>query len=130
VELRVASTPELVIEAENSTWSLSEGKAVFTGKVTATRGSLLLTCDSLEVQHDDGGEVQIALALGNVEIQREGWKATGGRATLDQGEGSLILTESPRLEEGGNWLVGERIRVFLEGERVECERCKLSIGAP
>jgi lipopolysaccharide transport protein LptA len=130
VELRVAGTPELVIEAEQSTWSMGEGKAVFSGKVIATRGSLVLRCDQLEVQHTPEGEVLFALALGHVEISREGWTATGGRATLDQEQGSLVLTESPRLEEGGNRLVGERIRVFLESDRVECDHCKLSIGAP
>lgn len=130
VSLRVAGTPELVIQAEKSTWAMRQGKAVFTGNVVATRGTLVLRCDALEVEHAEAGDIRIAVALGNVEIQRENWRATGGRATLDQEKGSLVLTESPQLEEGGNRLVGERIRVFLENEQVECERCTLSIGKP
>lgn len=130
VSLRVDGTPELVIQAEKSTWTLSEGKAVFTGSVVATRGTLVLRCDTLEVEHAEAGDIRIAVALGNVEIEREAWRATGGRATLDQEKGSLVLTESALLEEGGNRLVGERIRVFLESEQVECERCTLSLGTP
>jgi lipopolysaccharide export system protein LptA len=130
VSLRVEGVPELLIQSEQSTWDMKAGKAVFSGGVLATRGSLTLRCDSLTVEHDESGEVRLALASGRVEIERDDWKATGGRATLDQRQGSLVLTESPQLEEGGNRLVGERIRVFLENERVECEQCTLSLKSP
>ncbi len=130
VSLRVEGAPELLIKAEQSTWDLKAGKAVFSGGVTATRGSLTLRCDSLTVEHEESGEVRLALASGHVEIERDDWKATGGRATLDQRQGSLVLTESPQLEEGGNRLVGDRIRVFLESERVDCEHCTLSLKGP
>jgi lipopolysaccharide transport protein LptA len=130
VSLRVEGAPELLIQADQSTLDIKAGKAVFSGSVLATRGSLSLRCDSLTVEYDKSGEVRLALALGRVKIERDGWKATGGQATLDQDLGSLVLTDSPQLEEGGNRLVGERIRVFLENERVECEQCTLSLNRP
>jgi len=124
-----AGQPELLIEAEKSSWSMKTRTAEFSGNVAATRGALILRCDELQVQHQEGGEIQEAVASGNVRIESEQWSATGAKAVLDQTDGSLVLTGSPRLAEGANTLVGERIRVFLDDERVECERCKLSIGA-
>ncbi len=124
-----AGQPELLIEAEHSSWAMKTRTADFSGKVVATRGDLILRCDSLQVKHAEKGEIQEAIASGNVQIESQQWKATGSKAVLDQASGSLVLTGSPRLQEGPNALVGERIRVFLDDERVECERCKLSIGA-
>jgi lipopolysaccharide transport protein LptA len=102
----------------------------FSEGVVATWGNLVLRCDSLGVTHDASGAVRLASATGNVEIERDNWKATGGRAVLDQQQSSLVLTESPSLEEGGSRLVGDRIRVFLQTERVECEKCTLSLTRP
>ena len=122
--------PELVVSAEQSSWTLAEGKAVFEGNVAATRGELSLHCNRLEITQGEDGQVETAIATGEVEIRRDGWLARGEAASLDQSEGRLVLTGKPRLEEAGNVLVGERIVVSLEGEEVNCERCTLSIGSP
>lgn len=129
VAVQVTSQPELVVSADRSSWVLAKGTAVFEGSVEATRGELSLQCDRLEVTHGEDGQVQTAQASGGVEIRRDGWLAKGGTAALVQSTGQLVLTGSPRLEEAGNVLVGERIVVSLEGEEVSCERCTLSIGS-
>lgn len=129
VSVHVQSQPELVVSAEHSSWTLAEGKAVFEGGVTATRGDLSLQCNRLEVLHGKDGQVESAVATGEVEIRRDGWLARGETASLDQVAGRLVLSGSPRLEEAGNVLIGERIVVSLESEEVNCERCTLSIGA-
>ena len=130
VSVQVQTQPELVVSADRSSWTLSEGKAVFEGAVKATRGGLSLHCERLEVSHGEDGQVDTAMASGGVEIRRDSWLARGATASLDQTTGRLVLTGSPRLEEAGNVLVGERIVVSLEGEEVTCERCTLSIGSP
>jgi len=124
-----AGQPELLIEAKHSTWAMKTREAEFSGNVVATRGELVLRCDALKVKHEEKGAIQEAVASGNVRIESQQWKATGSKAVLDQTSGSLVLTGTPRLQEGSNALVGELIRVFLDDERVECEQCKLSIGA-
>src|SRR5262249_44712096 len=65
----------------------------------------------------DAGRVQQIVATGNVHIDQGTRWAIGGRATFDQSQRTLVLTENPVLHDGPNEVVGERVVVFLDEDR-------------
>ena len=53
--------------------------------------------------------------------------ATGATARLTTADGRLVLEGDPRIVDGPNTLTGDRITLFLDDERLECERCRLEV---
>jgi len=115
--------------------------AVYRGEVEAVQGAARLRSDTLTVtfdnkKTDDGkadppgkkapapdpdttgtGKVKEIVAVGNVRIdQGERW-ATGGRATYEQADRTVVLTENPVLHDGPNEVAGDRVVVFLDENR-------------
>lgn len=125
-----SSRPPLEIEAPRTSWDLKARSAVFEGGVTAKRGEFTLTCDTLTVTFAAGGKrdaVELATAEGNVTISRDQRTATGERAELHGETGEVVLTGHPTLVEGSNRLTGDVVRLFLDDERISCEKCHLVI---
>ena len=124
------SRPPLEIDAPRTSWDLKARSAVFEGGVTAKRGEFTLTCDTLTVTFAAGGKsdaVDLAVAEGNVTISRDQRTATGQRAELHGETGEVVLTGNPTLVEGSNRLTGDVVRLFLDDERISCEKCHLVI---
>jgi lipopolysaccharide transport protein LptA len=122
--------PPLEIRAPRTSWDLKARSAVFEGGITAKRGEFTLTCDTLTVSFAGGGRtdaVEHATAEGNVTISRDQRTATGERAELDGATGEVVLTGNPMLVEGSSRLTGEVVRLFLDDERLSCEKCHLVI---
>ena len=55
-------------------------------------------------------------------------RASAERAELDGATGKIVLTGAPRLAQGGRTLEGEVITIWLDDERVDCDRCTLSFA--
>jgi lipopolysaccharide export system protein LptA len=124
------SRPPLEIDAPRTSWDFKARSAVFEGGVTAKRGEFTLTCDTLTVTFAAGGKndaVDLAIAEGNVTISRDQRTATGERAELHGETGEVVLTGNPTLVEGTNRLNGEVVRLYLDDERISCEKCHLVI---
>ena len=125
-----SSRPPLEIDAPRTSWDLKARTAVFEGGVTAKRGEFTLECDTLTVSFASGNAndaVDRATAEGNVRISRDQRTATGARAELDGATGEVVLTGNPTLVEGSNRLTGDVVRLFLDDERITCEKCHLVI---
>jgi lipopolysaccharide export system protein LptA len=65
----------------------------------------------------DTGKVKEMVATGNVRIDQGTRWAVGGRATYEQQQRTLVLTENPVLHDGPNEVVGERVTVYLDENR-------------
>jgi len=65
----------------------------------------------------DQGKVKEIVAVGNVRIDQGTRWAVGGRATYEQQQRTLVLTENPVLHDGPNVVVGERVTVYLDENR-------------
>jgi lipopolysaccharide export system protein LptA len=118
--------PPLVVTGGRSEWKLADGVVVFEQAVTATRHDVTITCDRLEVRYS-GDRVEEATATGHVRVARGARAATGERATLTVADGRVVLEGSPTLTEGPNRMTGERIVLWLDDERLECDRCRLEV---
>jgi len=127
VRAEVPGPAPLVIASHRSTWSLRDGTMVFEGEVEATRGEVVLGCDRLEVRYRDE-RVEEAVASGEVRVRRGEREARSARAVLTTADGRVVLEGDPVLRDGARRLTGERIVLFLDDERVECERCRVEIA--
>ena len=68
--------------------------------------------------HDaSAGRLQTVVASGNVRIDQGTRWAIGGRATFDQTNRTLVLTENPVLHDGPNEVAGDRVVVYLDQDR-------------
>jgi lipopolysaccharide export system protein LptA len=129
VSAQLEGQPSASIRAEHASWDLREQHVSFEGQVTLQRGPFTLECRRLEARFDSPEQLRSAEAL-DATIRHRGRVATGQRATLDLVGGSLVLEGAPTVTEGGRSLRGERIVLFLDDERLECERCSLEIAPP
>ena len=57
------------------------------------------------------------VASGSVRIDQGTRWAVGGKATFDQSNRTLVLTESPVLHDGPNEVAGDRVVVYLDEDR-------------
>lgn len=119
--------PPLNIAAARSDWDFAARRVRFEGEVVATRGEVTLRCDRLLVTFSTPEQVELATASGHVVVERGARSARGAQAVLDARTGQVVLTGAPELSEGRNRMSGERIVLWLDDERVECERCQLRV---
>ncbi len=123
----VPGPPPLVVTGERSTWDLSAGRVVFEGDVQAVRAEVTLYAARIEVAYA-GDKVEQAWASGGVRVVRGGREATGETAHLAVAEGRVALEGAPTVTYGPNRMTGDRIVLFLDDDRLECEKCRLEVA--
>lgn len=123
----VGGTPPLVITGKRSRWDLKGGTVVFEEGVQAVRGDVTVFCDTLDVTYA-GDRVEKAVASHHVRVVKGGREARGDTAVLTTADGRVELQGSPSITEGANRMSGERIVLFLDDERLECDACRLEVA--
>jgi lipopolysaccharide export system protein LptA len=131
----------IVVTSDTLEYDYKANVVVYRGTVQATQGPVKLSSDTLTVTFGDadvpdaGAKTSAArdrafdvasrgrqrlheiVAAGNVRIDHGTRWATGGRAVFDQSQRTLVLTESPKLHDGANEVVGDRVVVYLDEDR-------------
>lgn len=93
-------------------------KVVFVGKVVATQGGLTIRSAKLIVGYGQSGtRVSSIEAIGDVIVQKDDRIATAGRGLYKVAEGTVVLTEAPRVQQGDNSVEGDEIVFYLEEDR-------------
>ncbi len=128
VVAQLGDGPGLSVESARASWDLKGQNVVFEDEVVAVRGAFTLRCARLEASFDSPEQLSRATASGDVSVTHGERVARGERAVLDVAAGQLELTGAPSLVEGGRSLRGERIVLYLDDERLECDRCTLEIA--
>lgn len=116
-----ASGPPLEIRASKSSWDLKNRTARFEGDVVVVRGDVTMRCAVLDVRYADADRIDTVVATGSVIVETGERRAEAERAELLAATGKITLTGKPRLAEGVNALVGERIILWLDDEKADCE---------
>jgi lipopolysaccharide export system protein LptA len=90
----------------------------FEGEVVAKQGDVVIYADSMTVFYrPEDREVERVEALNNVRIVQGAKVATGQKGLYYRAEGRIVLTGSPRVHQGEDFIEGDEITVFLGEER-------------
>ncbi|WP_028840774.1 lipopolysaccharide transport periplasmic protein LptA [Thermodesulfobacterium hveragerdense] len=100
----------------------SEGIAVFTGKVQATRGDMKVFSDKLYVYYANQEEkknVTKVVALGKVVIYKGKWKAYAEKAVYYKDQEKLVLEDNPKVWYDKNLIEGDIVVIYFNEDRSE-----------
>lgn len=101
------------LEADHGT-----GKIMFVGEVVAVQGDTTIRADELTLyQSDKGQRIDRIEAFRQVRIEQGDRVATGQKAVLDKNRGQVVLTGSPKVSQGADFVEGDEIVFFLDSER-------------
>ena len=90
----------------------------FLGNVVARQGDLTIYAQEVAIFYAEGaGEIDRIEAYGDVRIVQGDKVATGRQGVFFNREGKIVLTGSPRLNQGENHITGAEVTVFLNEER-------------
>jgi lipopolysaccharide transport protein LptA len=92
----------------------------YSGHVIVRHGDLTLTADTIDGDYTEKNEIRTITAHGNVVITRPpSMKATGQKAIYDAQQATIVLTESPTIEQEGSSLSADQIKIYLKDNRSE-----------
>jgi lipopolysaccharide export system protein LptA len=90
----------------------------FSGDVVARQGDVVIHAGELVVHYTAaGGKVSSVEAFGGVRVEQGARVATGERGVFDVAESRCVLTGTPRIQQGGNFVEGDEITFFLDSDR-------------
>lgn len=93
---------------------------VFIGNAVATQDDVTIHAKRLTVKYTgEKREIEQVIAEGNVRIKQGTRVALGERAVLYHPQGRIVLTGSPEVRDGDNFIKGQEITVYLNDKRSE-----------
>jgi len=134
------SKEPITITADNLEYQYSDGVITYRGDVLAVQGEVKVRSNELRItlmrddnanggkkqsgakaasdlDNADASKLQSVVASGSVRIDQGTRWAVGGKATFEQSNRTLVLTENPVLHDGPNEVAGDRVVVFLDEDR-------------
>ncbi len=118
----------IVIKSDTLIMDDAKKRVVFAGKVDAVKGTFRIKADNMTVYYTgqstkgtiegEQGKIEKIVATGHVKITRaEGGLATAEKAVYYQGEEKVVLTGKPVVKQGGDFVEGERVILFVNEKR-------------
>lgn len=93
-------------------------RVTFRGDVVARQGDVVIYAQEMDVFYQEGTrEVERVEALRDVRIVQGPKVATGQKGIFYRAEGRLVLTGSPRVHQGEDFVEGDEVTVFIGEER-------------
>lgn len=93
-------------------------RVTFLGDVVARQGDVVIYAQQMDVLYqEESREVERVEALRDVRIVQGTKVATGDKGVFYRAEGRLVLTGSPRVHQGEDFVEGDEVTVFLNEER-------------
>lgn len=130
-----AVTPAIVIKSNQLEVDNQRKIVTFTGDVDAKKDDFIMTCQKMVLYYveqpaEAGSEkmelsIDRIIAMGQVTITRaDGGTATAEKATYYQSEEKVVLTGSPIVKQGDDFVEGSTITLFLKEDRSIVEGSK------
>lgn len=130
-----ANNVPIHVEADRMESFQKENAVLFSGNVEAKQGDLILHADEMTVYYlsseeqeklepGENQKIKKLFAKGNVEIQNEGWMATGDAVEFFQTERKVRLTGNTKVWQGNNMVTGEVVVMYLDEGKSIVERSK------
>jgi lipopolysaccharide transport protein LptA len=117
----VATNTETVITSKELFLDYKARKARFEKNVHVKDSKMEMFCDELEIQSGQDNQINWIGASNGVRILNEGREALAGKATYDVKTDEIVMKDNPRVIDGKNMLVGEKIIFWRSNKRMVCE---------
>ncbi len=125
---QLSSENPIIIHSNTLEFDQEKKLVVFEGKVQAKTEGMVIDCQKMLVYYigsptkketnAESSRIDKIIALGNVIINRfDGGVARAGKAVFYQNEEKVVLTENPFVQQGPDYIEGQRIIIFLKGGR-------------
>jgi hypothetical protein len=137
----------VIIEGENLQYDRNAALATAIGAPSATfvdEDSVSILITSERMTYDPA--TNVAIATGDVHVQRGSVEATAGEGTFWRDEDRFVLTDGPELIDGATVVTGELVELQMQGpgraaapeavdltetrERIETEAAEIPVEAP
>ncbi len=113
-EVTVITSKELFLDYNGRTVRFEENVHVQDPQMT-------MDCGTMNVRFGENNEIDWIEALTEVKLNNEGREAQAGRAVYDITTDEFLLEDEPKIMDGRNMLLGERIRFWRATGRMVCE---------
>jgi lipopolysaccharide export system protein LptA len=123
----VLTNAEWRVSGERGTLMYLERRAFIEGDVQVESKEMKMSCATLNLSFNESNEINWIEATDEVRITNEGRKAYAGRAAYDVKTDEFLLENNPKLVDGKNMLMGDRIRFWRSTGRMVCEPARAVI---
>ncbi len=128
------------IEADHMLSNQKDNSVFFSGKVEAEQGDVVIHADEMTVYYINKGtqdhkgkaaeragvknsrNIQRIWAVGNVEITKEEWTATGDTAEYFEDERKVVLVGNTKVWQNNNLITGDTFIMYLDEGKSIVER--------
>lgn len=108
------------IHSEEMTVDFEKNKIVFKGDVKVLQSDFSLTAGEVTaIFGESADDIKKIIASDDVKIQQADKMAWGERAVYDRESATILLTGTPVLKQGRNFIKGEEIQFRLDEDRME-----------
>jgi len=125
--LGVGGGEQISLEAERLDIDILAGEATLTGKVTLSRGDLIVNCPRVDLRFDHAPHVTWARGSGGVTADLRGVHAEAPSVEFDLGRQVLDLSGGVKLTRGQGWLAADSARIDIATAKVSLVQVKGSI---
>lgn len=125
--LGVGGGEQISLEAERLDIDILAGEATLTGKVTLSRGDLIVNCPRVDLRFNHAPHVTWARGSGGVTADLRGVHAEAPSVEFDLGRQVLDLSGGVRLTRGQGWLAADSARIDIATAKVSLVQVKGSI---
>jgi lipopolysaccharide export system protein LptA len=115
------------VQADQLDIDILAGQATLSGKVTLSKGDLVVSCPKIDLRFDQTPHLTSAKATGGVTADVHGVHAEAPSAELDLSKQVLDLHGGVKLTRGQGWLTADSARIEILTARVSLTQVKGSI---
>ena len=118
IETGKSSEAPIHITSDRLESRFDEQTVTFIGQVVARQEDVVIYSAKLVLHYgEQGGQIEEAIASGDVRIVQGERVATGQRGVFYNDERKIVLTGSPKVFRGDDVVEGDEVTVFLDEER-------------
>ena len=117
----------VALQADRLDIDILAGEATLTGKVTLSKGDLVVSCPRIDLRFDQTPHVTWARGSGGVTADVRGVHAEAPSVELDLGKQVLDLRGGVKLTRGQGWLTADSARIEIATAKVSLTQVKGSI---
>ncbi len=115
------------LQADRLDIDILAGEATLTGKVTLSKGDLVVSCPRIDLRFDQTPHVTWAKGSGGVTADVRGVHAEAPSVELDLAKQVLDLRGGVKLSRGQGWLTADSARIEIQTAHVSLSQVKGSI---